>query len=272
MSDANTTSKTPVEPKPPLWVEREVVVAGAVLALLVISHVSGELLQQLPQPWRYITAAVCVTGFILALYFYLRRLKTKHRQQPNEIENAFQSYVHLGFAPVYASKLRGSPWEPEQCCARVQRRLFFMGVLGGKWVQQPESKQMFEAMLRRVQVAGGDVRFLLIDPKGTAYKELRDSRQGNISDSAINIWKSLVRKHSCLQVRLYNRLPTFRLSFLDDTELALSRYQLTSERHYQSKWGWEAPHVIVTNGGDWSLYPCFERYFQDLWQTATPVQ
>lgn len=147
-----------------------------------------------------------------------------------------------------------------------------MGVLGGKWVQQPESKRIFEEMLRNVEIVGGSIRFLLVDPQGKGYQDLRDIRQGHISDSPIQIWKTLVARYRCLEVRLYDRLPTFRLLFLDDTHLALSRYQHTPEKHYQSKWGWAAPHVMIINAGGWSLYSCFERYFTDLWQSSTPLK
>lgn len=161
--------------------------------------------------------------------------------------------------------LTKSRYEPLECIRQTRRKLFFMGILGSKWVE-PQMRDEMKLFLERVHDRGGSVRFLLINPNGRAYRQLK-SRRG-ITAESLKQFRSLCRDFPCLQVRLYDHVPCFRLVFIDDQLLALSRYKMDKEGYFQSRFGWEAPHLVIRADAPWSLYEAFELHFQQVWDIA----
>lgn len=161
--------------------------------------------------------------------------------------------------------LTKSRYEPLECMKQTRRKLYFMGILGSKWVE-PQIRDEFKEFLQRAQDRGGLVRFLLINPNSKAYKQLK-SRRG-ITAESLKQFRLLCHEFPCLLVRLYNQSPCFRLVFIDDQTLALSRYKTDKEGYFQSRFGWEAPHLVIKADAPWSMYEAFEIYFQQVWETA----
>jgi len=172
-----------------------------------------------------------------------------------------------GFIP----QLEGSIFEPSGCMEATERKLYFMGILGSKWVIEPHVRSEFVAMLKRVAARKGVVQFLLIDPAGPYFDRLRVLRDGAISTEPIAIWRELALEHDCLEVRLYNQWPCFRLIFLDGNTLVVSRYKTDREGYSKTKFGWEAPHMVLSTNKTWSLFDAFDLYYDQVWENARDV-
>lgn len=166
------------------------------------------------------------------------------------------------------SRLSQSRYEPAQCMKQARKKLYFLGVLGSKWVIEPHVRAEFRQFLSRIQLEGGEAHFLLINPGGNAFKHLRDQREGAISTESLKHVRALMKEFACFKVRLYDQLPCFRLVFIDDQILALSRYRISRDGYFQSKFGWEAPHIVIRAGTPWSLHDAFELYFRQLWDIS----
>ncbi len=165
-------------------------------------------------------------------------------------------------------ELSDSKYEPTQCMASARHSLWFMGVLGSKWVVVPHVRAEFEQFLRRIEARGGTVRFLLTNPNGVEFDKLKSLREGAISVESLDHFARLQERFKCLKVRLYDELPCFRLVFLDQQTVAVARYRVDREGYFQSKFGWDAPHVAITANAPWSFYEPFERYFEQIWESA----
>jgi hypothetical protein len=165
-------------------------------------------------------------------------------------------------------RLSESRWEPIQCMAQTRRKLRFMGIVGSKWVSQDHVHAEFQQFSRRIQAKNGEIRFLLMNPKGTAISRLRTLRGGALSVESLERFKSLMEEFNCLQVKLCDQMPSFRLVFIDDRIVAISRYKLDKEGYYQSRFGWEAPHLVIDSSAPWSLYDAFECFYDQVWNTS----
>lgn len=170
-----------------------------------------------------------------------------------------------------ATRLESSRFEPKVCVQTTKRNLAFMGILASKWVEQGHVRGDFENLVKRIQPHDGRVRFLLIDPGSQSFKRLRAQRGGSISTGSISTLRTLTRKYSNFQVRLYDQLPTFRLLFVDEQILALSRYKIDQEGYFQSQYGWEAPHLVIEASAPWTLYDAFAIYFEEIWNRSKPL-
>jgi hypothetical protein len=168
------------------------------------------------------------------------------------------------------TNLSATQFEPREVMDRTNRHLLFMGILGSKWVNSHGAA--FEYFLRRVEQKHGEVKFLLIDPKGQAYNKLEILREGAIKEESLDKLYAFSKKYRCLNVKLYDELPSFRLIFIDEETLAVSRYKLDREGHFNSKFGWEAPHVIITTNADWSLFYSFEKFFHTIWGKSKELE
>ncbi|MDD5312323.1 MAG: hypothetical protein PHO26_04735 [Dehalococcoidia bacterium] len=165
-------------------------------------------------------------------------------------------------------RLSASKWEPLQCMSRSQRKLWFMGIVGSKWVSEEYVFAEFKKFARRIQARNGEVRFLLMNPEGKAISRLKVLRGGALSVESLERFKELMAEFECLQVRLCDQMPSFRLVFIDDKTVAVSRYKLDKESYYQSRFGWEAPHLVIHADAPWSLYDAFEYFYEQVWDTS----
>jgi len=217
-----------------------------------------------------IVLPVAIVAFLGVQYIYNKWQKTKTSSsttKPIKIrvnDELIAVMEEMGIAGA-TTVLSKSKYEPLECMKSARKQLYFMGILGSKWVDPPILEE-FKKFLQRVQRRGGTVRFLLINPNSNAYKQLK-SRRG-IRAESLREFRMLCHEFPCLQVRLYNQAPCFRLVFIDDQLLALSRYKMDKEGYFQSRFGWEAPHLVIHAEAPWSLYEAFEMYFQQVWETA----
>lgn len=181
--------------------------------------------------------------------------------------NFLEALSDLGITGT-TSKLTNSQFEPAQCMASASQSLFFMGILGSKWV---ENLAAFEEFVAYIQSKNGTVRFLMINPNSQSFIRLRTMRGGNLKDSSSEKFKQLVNDYRCLQVRFYNFIPSFRLIFMDSKLLAVSRYKLDKKGYFQSKQGWDAPHLVVDAASVWSMYEPFLAYYNYIWDSAKDI-
>lgn len=179
-------------------------------------------------------------------------------------------------------KLTDTPFIPKSCMQNVKQTLFFMGVAGSKWVNDPPVYAEFERMLRKVSAAHGEVRFLLLNPNGNGWKKLKKLRRDNLSDVSYDKYRILMKSYHCLKVRLYDPLPSFRLQFVDGTYVAVSRYKFEFSEYEKTHYGWDAPHLIVKNEAQdlaqgttkhfWSLYMAFQFLYDHIWDLSDELK
>jgi hypothetical protein len=223
-----------------------------------------------------VTASISIALFLLLL----KRLRdpkdtknSKHQAAPTATltqppETALTAVLKDMGIVGCTSRLTDSKYEPTQCMQQARRKLWFMGILASKWVIEPRVRAEFRDFLSAVHYQGGEVRFLLINPKGRAFTRLRDQREGAISTESLKHIKALAKEFSCFQVRLYDLIPCFRLVFIDETMLAVSRYKIDKRGYFASKYGWEAPHLLIDGAAPWSLYDAFDLYFHQVWDSS----
>lgn len=170
--------------------------------------------------------------------------------------------------------LRGSGYEPAKCISRTDRSLYFMGMLGYKWVTDPETHEAFKRLLSEFDADEGEVKFLIADPDSEGYRRLGDMRKETLSNDAGHYHKyvELVDDYDCLEVRLYSQIPTFRMVFIDDQTLVASRYRYRPREDIDTNRAWEnIPHVEIERDAPWSMYDPFEKVFKELWEDAEPI-
>lgn len=169
-----------------------------------------------------------------------------------------------------SNNLSESKFKPIQCMKETESSLFFMGILGSKWVKD---KETFREFLIKIQSKpNGSVRYLMINPFSESFRVLKSMRGEHLKDVSTNVFKELVAEFPCLQARYYSFIPSFRLIFIDSKLAAVSRYKLDKNKYIESKQGWEAPHLIIqAEGCNWSLYEPFLSYYQYIWENATDI-
>lgn len=177
----------------------------------------------------------------------------------------------LGITTASQLRLADSHLTPHACIQRTRKRLLFAGVLASKWVIDPAIRNGFDQLLARLDASNGEVRFLVINPAGDAFKRLNDLRDGNISTESIAPLKLLADQHRSLQVRLYDHLPAFRIVVIDDDVVSFSPYRLAAEAYLASGRGWEAPHVVLDPMANYPLAEAFLMVFAETWGRATPI-
>ena len=132
---------------------------------------------------------------------------SKARQDMDEL---IKKYEEVGITDC-TGELKGTELEPMRCMKNVKHTLYFMGVGGSKWVMGSNGEyEQFEKMLKRVKASKkGDVRFLVIDPSGNGYKELEELRgKDAVPKESYRALFSLTQKYACMQVHLYDHLPS----------------------------------------------------------------
>ena len=169
------------------------------------------------------------------------------------------------------NKLSSSRFQPSQCMQETQYSLSFCGILGSKWIKDLDR---FEKFLMRVgSKPNGKVRFLIVDPSTKNFEKLRTLRGEHIKDESTSVFNQLCAKYDFLEVRCYDSLPNFRMIFMDNHILSISRYKLDKHNYIKSKQGWEAPHLVIeSRSSDWSLYEPFNYYYNDMWERAKTIQ
>ena len=231
--------------------------------------------------WGIVLAVLINVIILFLLYLWFSKKIKKHERKEtilNDMGITTEEHL-LAFKELHKNlvllgiencteKLTNTPFMPKTCMQNVKKTLFFMGVAGSKWVNDPPVYAEFERMLRKVSAAQGEVRFLLLNPNGTGWKKLKRLRRDNLSDSSYKKYQDLMKNYPCLKVRLYDPLPSFRLQFVDETYVAVSRYKFEFSEYEETHYGWDAPHLVVKNEVQelvqgttkhfWSLYMAFQ--------------
>lgn len=197
------------------------------------------------------------------------------------LRNKVRLYEELGIINC-TEELKGTQLDPLQCMPAVHNSLSFMGVAGEKWVRDEQLRKTFENMLRQTKTMRGEVRFLLINPAGEAYNRLYQLRGESVPYDSYPRFLELTKKFDNLKVRLYSDMPSFRMQFVDDSYLAISRYYFDKVSHDNSGGGWKTPHLIISNeqriyGRNeikhrGSLYGSFLLSYNFIWSHSEDIQ
>lgn len=196
----------------------------------------------------------------------LFKIKEGIETAKNHSADFFNDLRELGITGT-VNKLSSSRFEPRQCMEETKHSLWFMGILGTKWIKNLDE---FKSFLRELQSRPqASVRFLMIDPECPNFELLKIIRKENIKDTSSAIFKELIQEFPCLEARYYSSFPNFRIVIIDNKLLALSRYQQNENKYLKSNMGWEAPHMIIESEvGEWSLYDPFVSYYNNVWEQA----
>lgn len=200
----------------------------------------------------------------------------------NEMEAMLHRLKNMGITDC-TEDLKGTEFSPKECMKNVQRTLSFMGVGGAKWVIDEENINLFKRMLKRVKSRKGKVRFLIINPTGIGFAELKSLRGENDvpRKESYDSFKKLSKEfRQYLEVRVYDQLPSFRLQFVDDGYVVVSRYYFEKENFDKSARGWDIPHLMIhsecyDNGKieyHASLYDSFHELYEYIWENSKPLE
>lgn len=195
--------------------------------------------------------------------------------------NKIRLYEELGITDC-TEELKGTQLEPMQCMKQVRASLSFMGVGGEKWVKDQQLQKAFKNMLRQTKSMGGEVRFLLINPESEAYNRLYQLRGESVPYDSYERFADLADKFDNLKVCLYSDMPSFRMQFVDEAYVAVSRYYFDKVSHDNSAGGWKTPHLIISNERreygtneikyKGSLYGSFLLSYNFIWSHSCGIQ
>lgn len=254
-----------------IWAIAIAVIQAVVTAVVTIA---------LTNNWMFFGVMIGIDIIIFTpLFFYFRK---KLKAELDSRNAMLKLYRNVGIDGC-TEELQGTPFEPKQCMKNVNKYLDFMGVGGNKWIDQDDKLDLFKDMLKRVKAANGKVRYLLIDPRCDGYRRLKELRQNKVPSSSYRRFKKLVSKFDCLEVHFYDDLPSFRLQFVDQEYVAVSRYYIEHELHAQKNFGWRIPHLIVRAErlGDiqkgeteyqGTLYKSFEQLYEYIWTHSADIK
>lgn len=204
------------------------------------------------------------------LYRPWKATKALFRKQPDD------KLAILGIQEGVSSA-RGSKYSPERCMERTDLNLDFMGMLGSKWVEKPDNYNKFNDLLEAVKENDGQVRFLLANWQSDGYETLlrrRNRRDMSLVRRADHYrdYLQLANEYDCLEVRLYSEVPTFRMVFIDNNELGVSRYRYSPPENDEFDRGRKIPHVVINKDADFSIYKPFEEIFEEIWDDSRQIE
>jgi len=172
----------------------------------------------------------------------------------------------------FSDTLGASRWSPDAVMGRAHSYVRFLGVFGHKWVMDAKRQALFKAMLRRIQLNGGTVQFLLLDPNGAGAVKLAAFRNLDLNTyenfSSIEFYKGLSSEFPCFQLKLYDNFPFLRLIFVDG-RCAVSRFKVDAGPEETLK----APQIAFESQPPsevWTLYQAFALLYEFLWTVAKP--
>lgn len=192
------------------------------------------------------------------------------RASLSQCENRFaQQTARVGIAEI-TDTMADSRWSPDAVMDRAAQEVRFLGVFGHKWVMDAQRQERFRAMLARVQLNGGRVQFLLLDPSSESATRLAALRKLSADEyrnfHSIEFYKPLMREFTSFQVRLFDHFPFQRLLFVDGL-CAVSRFKVNAGAEETLK----APQLVFASeqpGGPWTLYQTCILLYDYLWERA----
>lgn len=203
-----------------------------------------------------------------------KRIISEKRSSPSEDSLLSVATICqvLGIATTSHLSLTKSELTPAACIKRTQRRLWFSGVLASKWVAEGWLRSEFDKLLTRLDEEQGEARFMMINPRGEGYRRLEEMRRGALSDESVEPIRKLAEAHSCMEVRVFESLPSFRIVIIDDDVVSFSPYRLGADAYNAGQGGWEAPHVVLDPLAPYPLAEAFTLLFNETWNNATPLE
>jgi hypothetical protein len=207
-------------------------------------------------------------------YLYMSTFRRK-RELELELTECKAQYkdqlASMGITDI-ALSLKDSSFSPSAVMSRAHHQVRFLGFFGHIWVADENGKRQFRDMLTRVQLNGGRVQFLLLDPNCAAAKRLVTMRDhdpkasgdfASVSDS-VKYYFELTKEYDCFELRLFDHVPFLWLIFVDSL-CAVSRFKLNP----QATAALEAPLLVFAPenpGGVWTMYQPFLHLFEFLWE------
>lgn len=168
--------------------------------------------------------------------------------------------------------LKGTNFEPKKCMERIKKQLYFSGICGNKWIGNSKGLKNFQAMLNRVSDNNGQVRFLLINPNSESFKKMIKMQHGESHIEVFYKWKTLVTDYPCLNVRCFNQLPSFRMQFMDNSKMAMTKYHYQKDEYEKYNKGWNSPQLIINSHASFSFYNVFEKYYLNEWDNGIDIR
>ena len=167
--------------------------------------------------------------------------------------------------------LKNTDLEPMRCMKKTRKQLYFSGICGNKWIGNKKGFKEFQNMLHRVADNNGQVRFLLINPKSETFIKMIAQQGGDNHNDVFYKWKQLVVENPCLSVRCFNELPSFRMQFMDDQKMALTKYHYQKDEYEKYNKGWNSPHLIINSNAPFSFYNVFEKNYLNEWDNSIDI-
>lgn len=175
----------------------------------------------------------------------------------------------IGITTHSELRLSGSRMEPTQLMRRAKQRLWFSGVLASKWVTDPAVRGELSDFLTVLDhTPEGDVRFMIMNPDGRAYRRLRELLGNELSAEHLPLLAQLAQQHSSFQVKVFDHLPKFRIHVIDRDVVTFSPYRLDEETYLRGVQDWRPPHVVLDPLAPWPLADAFATLFNEMWQTS----
>ncbi|GEM_PF-4208504 len=204
-----------------------------------------------------------ISALVIALLYtmYLITNRDNSNDQNNEDLKILNS---VGFSQAYI-KLKGSIAEPVSIINRAEGEIKFFGGQASKWLEDG-TFNLLESKVKNQRIK---FKFLLFNPdspKSQAFQKLRGS-QAKPSWNHIQKLVALGEKYSNFEIRVYDSLPIFRMSFVDK-ELFVRLYD---DHHKKYKFGWENVVVRFKNNLDIEVnyYHAFLDLFNQYWEDAS---
>ena len=183
------------------------------------------------------------------------------------VENDIAKSHHSIFKKIGVHQLDGTlhlGYSVRDCINYVKNNLAFMGVNGKKWVQE---KTSFDDLIKRLLLRRqrNQIRFLLLDPDckdAINFNEGRNYSHDTFRDDlnkTITFFENVKEKSGIdIQLRLYDHMPNFRITIMDQTMSVLGTYSTLSTD------GLDAPQLLLKDTSNWSFMHNLIAYFEHL--------
>ena len=172
---------------------------------------------------------------------------------------------------------------------RANREICFVGIAASKWINE---KDIFEKTIRRIcALKGGKIRFLLLNPDSEAAKKLSmaNGESGNelvvrrkiiaSLESIDGLMEKLEKEtgvlsfSTSLEIRLYNQMPVFRLTLIDNSIAYFCFYRFRCD-------GSKLKQLVIKpskyEGGvfrdnDNNIFNSMSDYFENIWDSPDTI-
>jgi hypothetical protein len=209
----------------------------------------------------------------MILFKKSRRLENENRSLRSSLTGCEVRYDQklksIGITDI-TDAMEGSEWSPDAVMERAQNQVKFLGVFGHKWVMDSDRQNRFRSMLTRIQLNGGKVQFLLLNPNGASASKLalyRNQATDFYKDfRSIEFYKILAKEFDCFELRLFEQFPFIRMISVDGV-CSISRFKTQKSAEHTLK----APQLVFAPEGpndNWTMYQALVLLYEFLWGLA----